>query len=1162
MSQARTSETGLATESTPTADSLTAEVVGEYLLVNGYLITALEFLVDCRAYGREKEVSELQAYFESAVRFPKSQLLRYEGNDALSSQTLVGEREQKLQLLEHELRCAKEDLKEFREKGVTGGDVRQPNAPAGALGATAKLMKHEGAWREPDLGDLQVLTPLLLSHLLRHGYKVTALTLEEEARAAGTLVGDVDFSEEQGQGLWRCYLESMEGKGKGDPTGMEDSNVHQLKKDLNLARTHVMELESKVRGLEQLLAHSRTFQDPRKAMSDGPTLVDDSQENGTVKVENGLEALTLEVSAPVKRSDSAYHVGEAPVEVDQKEVEEKLMNHLIKVLPRVCPGVPQKLRLELLPLILLILKSTSSRSEQQELLKLLFNLISNPDSTQRQAVVFGFVELSNVLGSEWVVQELLPLCEMHVSNQSGERRMLVADVLGALIPAVDLTNQLPRLLTILTKLSEDRLSDVRTGVCHSLLAIMNSHSFTPASYSPVEDILINLAASPFPEVQEGVMGELLPLFLKWAEGTDLPVISLLPKLLHVLVRLAGHAAGHVVAQVKGPNSMAPSSLTASPPEPRSVQHLVALYLALIPTVQQMALKSRPADLVLAQDLCRILMNTVAQQPTGPSLLSTEALATLRNSPAAGAQELLALLGSGGATGNLANTGASGISLISGGSESKLQDPSDAAATLEVSVSQWLAWRHSDQAPRGEGDTRAWPLMDWSTRTLLPQLVEALMEIPLADLQEDLQEDLGRLVQSSCGMFGPSYVQQICQPAFICASGLLEPWAGERPYRDNLSPPVLQWSQLSAEVKPVCSKLLARNEGAIQRGRARVLPLLLSSVLVSGGPQELMKFLKVLVGPTMGTPLADGQCWLTENQEVIGPALRMAVRHLALQQSLLMLFHECIHHPHDVPRICAVNLGVALAGGLKGSAELLPRVVTPLIHLVEGDSSEDVKLLGISGLTDILVNCQDQQEVVQRVNRLFDELLDDGSHQVQCWVLRAWCKITAVPVVEAGSFVANQMELMLTRLQLLLLAMDARLAKDRIPDQRREVASQILSILQAIAVSQLEDNRIKKHLISALDSLARQRALLDEAQQHLMDDLRETLAPRPLPTVSSPPLSPASSLPVSSRSSSTPGDTPNKVTAIEGGKPRSAAGSTGSSFKRIFRRTLPSGGDTN
>lgn len=125
----------------------------QYLIANNYILTALELLVEAQEAGREQDVEYLQTYFSDKSKFPPEEVAKFNPADgtfrqtlipcpdeqgsllqpkiscqnscisnqmlcsvsaAVNIQTLAREREEKLSLLEYELRVTREDVLELQ----------------------------------------------------------------------------------------------------------------------------------------------------------------------------------------------------------------------------------------------------------------------------------------------------------------------------------------------------------------------------------------------------------------------------------------------------------------------------------------------------------------------------------------------------------------------------------------------------------------------------------------------------------------------------------------------------------------------------------------------------------------------------------------------------------------------------------------------------------------------------------------------------------------------------------------------------------------------------------------------------------------------------------------------------------------------------------------
>ncbi|MEW5310605.1 MAG: hypothetical protein WDW38_002388 [Sanguina aurantia] len=213
--------------------------VVQYLLANNYYLTALELLVESQQAGHGDQVLELEAFFSDADKFPprgaaqapgcrcdQSSIRHMDVHTAMNIQAAAREREERLQLVEYELRLAKEDLGVMNKRVAQQQQQQQQQQPRQSSSSSLSEKAPppadatagcEDSQRDPSAGsmdevpavaltsptshDVKVLNSAVISYLSQRGYRMAAMTLQEEA-AGETAEGASSGNEAQ---LWTWY---------------------------------------------------------------------------------------------------------------------------------------------------------------------------------------------------------------------------------------------------------------------------------------------------------------------------------------------------------------------------------------------------------------------------------------------------------------------------------------------------------------------------------------------------------------------------------------------------------------------------------------------------------------------------------------------------------------------------------------------------------------------------------------------------------------------------------------------------------------------------------------------------------------------------------------------------------------------------------------------
>ncbi|GAX73032.1 hypothetical protein CEUSTIGMA_g484.t1 [Chlamydomonas eustigma] len=196
----------------------------QFLLAKNYYLTALELLVESQQAGKLEEVIELQHFFSDQDRFPAEELAKHQNANAMDLQAQSKEREERLSLIDYELRLAKEDLAEMKkrlelaEKQAAAANAQLEALKRGSVNNVINgtsshipcvsndvMLTSNGSEcsdnlppihpvsghpsvsiasllsGKPSDQDIRMINGAVLTYLSTQGLKMTALTLQEEA---------------------------------------------------------------------------------------------------------------------------------------------------------------------------------------------------------------------------------------------------------------------------------------------------------------------------------------------------------------------------------------------------------------------------------------------------------------------------------------------------------------------------------------------------------------------------------------------------------------------------------------------------------------------------------------------------------------------------------------------------------------------------------------------------------------------------------------------------------------------------------------------------------------------------------------------------------------------------------------------------------------------
>uniref|UniRef100_A0A915IHS6 LisH domain-containing protein n=1 Tax=Romanomermis culicivorax TaxID=13658 RepID=A0A915IHS6_ROMCU len=150
---------------------------------------------------------------------------------------------------------------------------------------------------------------------------------------------------------------------------------------------------------------------------------------------------------------------------------EDLINLLWKMLPSIISNIPTNKKEELIPLILSLASLHPDLKERDKMLDLFFRLFKKLDDEQRSTLVVGCVSYARHVGYVRTEAELLPQLWEQITDKSVERRLLIVEICGALVPHLPPGLISSLLLSILTQLLDDNSEQVKEATIKSLALV-------------------------------------------------------------------------------------------------------------------------------------------------------------------------------------------------------------------------------------------------------------------------------------------------------------------------------------------------------------------------------------------------------------------------------------------------------------------------------------------------------------------------------------------------------------------------------------------------------------------------------------------------------------------------------------------------------------------
>ena len=392
-----------------------AQNVADYLIKEGYLLTALELHVELSEKG--KPLSSLSSYFKNPSNFeftrssPQSSVSGSLIQDEVSSLfDLTRNSEDSYNVssnavLEYEIRTLKMQNAKLRQELTE-------NAKTPREIVETDVTQVENTVSDENDGlikahEQKILNFLINEYLLQYNFKLTSITFSDENNEADYL-DDFDSIGINFQAkppnllkLYRDYgkhfkpEKSSQSSQDAQVMTDEDVRISSLKDENDLQMKHVADLESKISDLNVVLNQKSADNDQLKMqvnekdsiieilrMHKNDDKSEDLNEVSVTSIDNVANNKADVNSEKVSRFTEFISQQCSP-NLDQEEVDVDLNKNIIDevsiCLPKVVPNILINKREELLPLLLATITQNSSPKSRDELLNLLFNLIKRPD---------------------------------------------------------------------------------------------------------------------------------------------------------------------------------------------------------------------------------------------------------------------------------------------------------------------------------------------------------------------------------------------------------------------------------------------------------------------------------------------------------------------------------------------------------------------------------------------------------------------------------------------------------------------------------------------------------------------------------------------------------------------------------------------------------------
>eukprot|EP00026_Physarum_polycephalum_P000956 Phypoly_transcript_00957.p1 GENE.Phypoly_transcript_00957~~Phypoly_transcript_00957.p1 ORF type:complete len:1206 (+),score=208.49 Phypoly_transcript_00957:89-3706(+) len=1088
------------------------EDIADFLLQKGYLLTALEFYQELLE-DDGTELESLKEYFIKQQPNFETESPRYKNKRTTpevdpplfhhhgTSNTNVNhdlleklkEKDDKVSLLEYELRRAREDITNLRTQLTN--IVKKPPLPTDSSSSSLSLTSE----REGDDLMLQrfqrerireheakVLNYLIKNYLVQNKYSLTAITFSEEMAEDLTTWESVGLETPEPPPLLSLYRYFFNDNGEAGIQGALAKSISetsklkkelaekdaefrvtkkkmlQYQKDNEQLQTKIKELGTTIEELKTaaptVSSGDKTHQASQGSDATSHTRpIDSTSPNGLTKTSQpkinadscpmraayknivrkrlfSTAALSSsrEIDAP---DETSARIAQEISKIGALEGDQQVVRVVADCLPHIVPGVLLSKREELIPVILIAISQHPSDTERFALTKLLFNLIKKPNDVQRQVIMNACIALASIIGPQRTETELLAQCLDQIGDKHAERRVLVADACGQLAPYVPPEQKYSLILSIMQQMIEDKSALVRLAVVRNIAVLISSFD-SDEKYVQIAELFVRLLSDADPSVSAAAKSKLLPAMIHWSDLIDAFHSKFLNMLLSELQS--------TITKNEGDRPVAEQDIKPL------IDPLLSCFLLVIPRMKEEIFASNPT--ISAKDAA-----TYESQAATANLISsaTSSFTRVGRSNSLPTSPTPSITGSpetsDATTGNFISATSSSSLKNSGQS---LQNSGGMGGVVEpdlrilgekvVTKLKTLFDMFISTQPEGAINTKDWPMLDWMINEFLPRILQIITAVPAN--HHSVISSLVEVVSAICRNFGIPFTKKVMKNLFL--------------------------TEMRDSSNEVNSK------------RLLLLPVYLSGVLTSLDEAEIIKYLHELIVNISIEENGWGHHHLPVLKEIVG---QLCVQSNFKSYVILDTLCDMVAHPSNQVRLCIVTLFNVVIPSAK-IPELEGKILNALITL-SNDPDTYVRTECIEPLANIVVNCS-SDEALDKLTGTFDMMMESDVHQNQMAVVQGLTNI--IPHL---TFKRQFRDFYILPL---LVEQAQRNSTNKNVDNRKRMASALFEAFRAFASASLSKEVIEDQVLPGLKLLVAETGGIQVETsfrlmvQSMMQDMRNNI----------------------------------------------------------------------
>lgn len=442
------------------------ESISKFLIEKGYFLTALELLTE--NYERTgTPIETLSDFFQDSANF-----LTFDSTHGIndvspdakqnSSTEAIRIKNDKISVLEHDVRVLKDSLQEAQEK------LKEPKEKIELKSPSSTLTGNE------ELSEDIVIKNLVSKYLQSKGFRITAVSFQNEAGKNKksddiTIPDDVElihllraFLYLQNTSKINVEIENL----KKEKIESRDQISH-LTVDLDVARKKIKDLETQ---MSQMIEE--------KEEKDGNIQNNKSLPQREEKIQQELEQIQEQQQEQLKQP--ALNFSNDPPSVQLLDSVFADIQPLIKVIE------PSKRNYLLGPLHTIV-KNHPKRDVRMQGIQLIFNMWDSPDIDQRQAIVDILKDCANE--QDRAESEILPIVTQMMSSSDVNILSLVSKTVGDFSTILSMQLRYTLLLSIIKQFSEHSSPVVRRAAAADGATLVLSFGTNEDATDKMQDLI-------------------------------------------------------------------------------------------------------------------------------------------------------------------------------------------------------------------------------------------------------------------------------------------------------------------------------------------------------------------------------------------------------------------------------------------------------------------------------------------------------------------------------------------------------------------------------------------------------------------------------------------------------------------------------------------------